>query len=140
MERRVERETEQLEAEMTRLLIPDAPMEEERDDHDYHKEERGDEDEEYVGMIGRLQKFSMEGTYAERLRRQTRRVNDALTVDVFEVLGPPRVNSEGKNSGFRTRVAMDLLTGWEFNKAADWKRVRDYIARQKPRLIVGSPY
>ena len=34
---------------------------------------------------------------------------------------------------------MDLLTGWDFNKATDRKRAHEYINKHKPRLVIRSP-
>ena len=77
VDKRVERENVQLEAEMAKLLPPDDPMEEERDDHDDHKEEDS-RTEEDAGMLGKLKMISTEGTHAERMKREVRKMNEIL--------------------------------------------------------------
>ena len=49
------------------------------------------------------------------------------------------MTAKGRNWGFRVGEAMDLLTGWDFNKRADRKRAQEYIAKYRPKLIIGSP-
>ena len=77
-------------------------------------------------------------SHAERMRAETKKMNKALQVDKAEVFSPPRVTAEGKNWGFRVGDAMDLLTGWGFNKMADRKRAQEYIDKYRPKFKIGS--
>ena len=56
------------------------------------------------------------------MKKEATKMNEALQVDMAEVFSPPRVTAEGRNWGFRVGEAIDLTTGWDFNKTADRKR------------------
>lgn len=50
------------------------------------------------------------------MRKEVRKMESALSVDVAELFSPPRVTAEARHWGFRTGEAMYLTTGWNFNK------------------------
>ena len=41
--------------------------------------------------------------------------------------------------GLEGGEAMDLKTGWDFDKEEDRNRAWDYITKERPKLIIGSP-
>ena len=41
--------------------------------------------------------------------------------------------------GMSVGDAMDLTTGWDFNKEADRKRAEEYVDREEPMVLIGSP-
>ena len=47
-------------------------------------------------------------------------------VDVAEMYSEPRVTPESKKFGMKAGLAMDLNTGWDFNKEEDKERARKY--------------
>ena len=56
-----------------------------------------------------------------------------------EVFSPPRVSLEAAKFGIEVGDAMDLTTGWDFTLEADRKRAEDYVDREKPLVLIGSP-
>ena len=90
-------------------------------------------------MVKALRWISGEGSHGERMRKEMRRMNEALQVDVAEIFSPPRVTAEAANWGFRTGESMDLTTGWNFNFPADRQRAWKYLEEYKPKLVIGSP-
>ena len=46
-------------------------------------------------------------------------IHHMCTVDMCEVFSPPRVSVEAEKFGMQVGDAMDLTTGWDFNKAVD---------------------
>ena len=63
----------------------------------------------------------------------------ALKLDVMEIFSPPRVTVTARNWGFRVGEAMDLTTGWNFNKKEDRDKAWAYVIENEPFLIIGSP-
>ena len=67
-------------------------------------------------------------------------IGDALLrVDVAEVSSPPRVTAEAVKMGLQAGEAMDIVTGWDFNDEGQRRRAVDYIEKEKPMLLIGSP-
>ena len=60
-------------------------------------------------------------------------------VDVMEVYSPPRVTVQAKEFGLRAGEAMDLITGYDFNRLEDREEVWKILDRDQPSLVVGSP-
>ena len=60
-------------------------------------------------------------------------------VDLTEVYSPERVLKEAKKYGLSAGLAMDLLTGYDFNKPEDRKRAEQHLDQDHPLLVVGSP-
>ena len=60
-------------------------------------------------------------------------------VDVSEVFSPPRVGKEALKFGLEVGDAMDLTTGWDFNKEEDRTKAEELIEQQKPLVLIGSP-
>ena len=60
-------------------------------------------------------------------------------MDVCEVFSPPRVGPEAVKFGLSAGDAMDLTTGWDFNKEEDRKRAEEYVDKEEPLVIIGSP-
>ena len=62
-----------------------------------------------------------------------------LSVDVAELYSPPRVADEAKKFKLQAREAMDLTTGWDFNRKGDREKAVEYVETNKPLLVIGSP-
>ena len=62
-----------------------------------------------------------------------------MRVDIAEAYSPPRVTEQAKRYGLIAGEAMDITTGWDFSKECDRRRARDYLDKEKPRLLIGSP-
>ena len=60
-------------------------------------------------------------------------------MDVCEVFSPPRVSTEAKKFGMKAGDAMDLTTGWDFDREEDRARAEKYIDEEKPLVLIGSP-
>ena len=60
-------------------------------------------------------------------------------VDVVEMYSVPRVTEEAQTFGLVPGLAMDLKTGWNFNKSEDREAARKYQKEVKPLVIIGSP-
>ena len=54
------------------------------------------------------------------------------SVDVSEVFSPPRVGKEALKFGLEAGDAMDLTTGWDFNKEKDRVEAEERLEKQKP--------
>ena len=61
------------------------------------------------------------------------------SVDVAEVFSPPRVSSEAAKFGLMAGEAMDLTTGWGFNRKEDRDKAEEYVGKVKPLVLIGSP-
>ena len=59
--------------------------------------------------------------------------------DVCEDLSPPRVGMEAGKFGLTVVDAMDLTTGWDFNLAEHRRQAEEYVDREKPFVLIGSP-
>ena len=60
-------------------------------------------------------------------------------VDVVEMYSVPKVTEEAQKNGSVPGLAMDLKTGWNFNKSEDREVARKYQKEAKPLVIIGSP-
>ena len=60
-------------------------------------------------------------------------------VDVAEIYSPPRVGGEAARFGLKAGEAMDLITGWDFDRLEDRERAEEYVRREKPFILIGSP-
>ena len=56
-----------------------------------------------------------------------------------EVFSPPRVGPEATKFGLKAGDAMDLTTGWDFTRDEDCHRAEEYIDREQPLVLIGSP-
>ena len=61
------------------------------------------------------------------------------SVDVSEVFSPPRVGKEASKFGLEAGDAMDLTTGWDFNREEDRVKAEERVDAQKPLVLIGSP-
>ena len=61
------------------------------------------------------------------------------TADIAEIYSPQRVTAEARKFGLKPGEALDLVTGWDFNRPAHREAARRYIQRTRPRLLIGSP-
>ncbi len=60
-------------------------------------------------------------------------------VDITEVFSPERVAAEAKRFGLSAGLSMDLTTGWDFTVKEHRRRAKQYIWKNKPLLVIGSP-
>ena len=58
---------------------------------------------------------------------------------VAEIFGPGRFTVRARRFDLRPGTAMDLRTGYDFNKEADRLRARECQTNELPLLLVGSP-
>ena len=93
-------------------------------------EKRG-QDETTGGTIVDDEFSDMETEIIQSLRR--------MSIDVIEMYSAPRVTTEAKKFGMMVVEAMDITTGWDFNKEDDKNKAMEYINKYKPKLIIGSP-
>ena len=56
-----------------------------------------------------------------------------------EVFSPPRVGPEATKFGLKAGDAMDLTTGWDFTRDEDCRRAEEYVDREQPLVLIGSP-
>ena len=66
-------------------------------------------------------------------------VDSARKVDVCEIYSPPRITLQARKHGLRPGEAMDLMTGYDFDKEEDRQRAWKILEKDKPMLLVGSP-
>ena len=66
-------------------------------------------------------------------------IHRLCSVDVAEVFSPPRVSSEAAKFGLMAGEAMDLTTGWDFNRKEDRGKAEEYVDKVKPLVLIGSP-
>ena len=52
---------------------------------------------------------------------------------------PPRVGEEAAKFGMKVGDAMDLTTGWDFNIPEHRRKAEEYVDREKPLVLIGSP-
>ena len=57
----------------------------------------------------------------------------------MEVFSPPMVTIQASKFGLKPGEALDLITGYNFNKAEDRARAWEIIQRDQPALVIGSP-
>ena len=62
-----------------------------------------------------------------------------LNVDLSEIYSPARIAQACLRFGLTAGDSMDLLTGYDFDKAEDRRRAFKNVAEKKPRVLVGSP-
>ena len=60
-------------------------------------------------------------------------------VDITEVFSPVRVTEMAKRYQLKPGEAMDLMTGWDFDRKAHRDAAIELIRRTKPKLVIGSP-
>ena len=66
-------------------------------------------------------------------------VSQLLKVDMSEMFSPERVTSVCKKYGLVPGQAMDLKNGYDFDLTADRKKAWEFINRDEPTLVIGSP-
>ena len=66
-------------------------------------------------------------------------VQRLCSVDVCEVFSPPRVGKEATKFGMKPGDSMDLTTGWDFNLASHRAKAEEYVDKEKPLVLIGSP-
>ena len=57
----------------------------------------------------------------------------------MEMYSPPRITIHAGKHWPKPGEALDLITGYDFNKKEDKERAWDIIKRDEPMLVVGSP-
>ena len=62
-----------------------------------------------------------------------------LGVDVAEVYSPPRVTQRARMHGLRPGFALDLTTGWNFNRAQHRSEALRLVREHRPALLLLSP-
>ena len=65
--------------------------------------------------------------------------NLCLNVDITEVYSPKRINAACQRFGLVPGDSMDILTGFDFDKAEGRRKAFTRIQESKPYLLVGSP-
>ena len=60
-------------------------------------------------------------------------------VDLCEVFSPPRVGKDATKFGLQAGDAMDLTTGWDFNREEHRVIAEERLEKQKPLVLIGSP-
>ena len=73
------------------------------------------------------------------LCRQQRRVLRQL-VDLKGVHSRPRLTRLAGRLGLRPGAALDLLTGWDFNRPEDRQEAYGLVERSRPALLMLSPH
>ncbi|CAJ1446793.1 unnamed protein product, partial [Effrenium voratum] len=66
-------------------------------------------------------------------------ISQNTKVDVMEVYSPPRLAKRASRLGLRPGASLDLVTGWDFNRADRRQASLDLIRRLRPALVVLSP-
>ena len=61
------------------------------------------------------------------------------SVHVAEIFSPPRMTQACSRFGLSPGLAFDLRTGWDLNCPRQRSQVWEYIKRERPILIFGSP-
>ena len=64
---------------------------------------------------------------------------ECKSVDVMELYSPARVTEQAQIFGLRPGEAMDLKTGWNFDREEDWRAAKTCLRDHKPLLLVESP-
>ena len=77
--------------------------------------------------------------FVEALLKDLKSAVEVRAPDVVEIFSEPRITEEAKKFGLKVGEAMDIKTGWDFNKPEDRARAKEYIQRVKPKLVVGCP-
>ena len=60
-------------------------------------------------------------------------------VQVAEIFSPETVNKVAKEMGMQVGLSMDLITGWNFDRAEDRDMAERYVREYKPTFLIGSP-
>ena len=56
-----------------------------------------------------------------------------------EVFSPPSVGEAAAKFGMKVGDAMDLTTGSDFNIPEHRQKAEEYVDREKPLVLIGSP-
>ena len=65
--------------------------------------------------------------------------NILMGVDITEVYSPERCINLAKKYGLKTGLAMDLMTGYDFDRPEDRKKAWNHLKTEKPMFLIGSP-
>ena len=76
---------------------------------------------------------------AEDVKMDESVADGLMRVDLAEVYSPPRVTAEADKMGMQAGEAMNIITGWDFNNEEQRMRAVNYIEKEKPMLLIGSP-
>ena len=57
----------------------------------------------------------------------------------MEIFSPERVGKLCKEYGLDQGMAMDLKSGYDFDRISDCRKCWEAIKRDKPTLVIGSP-
>ena len=80
------------------------------------------------------------GLSSEAMKKDMEDVYRSIcNVDVSEIFSPVRVTGHCKIFGLKPGSAMDLATGWDFDRASDRARAAEVVMKEKPKLLIGSP-
>lgn len=80
-----------------------------------------------------------EGNAAPNANQPKSLIEHIRAVDMCEAFSPPRVSQEASKYGIAAGDAMDMTTGWEFNKKSDRREAEDYVDEKKPLVLIGIP-
>ena len=62
-----------------------------------------------------------------------------MSTDITEIFSPERVTPVCKEYGLQPGSAMDLTGGLDFDSAADRQTCWDFVIKDEPMLVIGSP-
>ena len=101
-----------------------------KEDNAENPENKNEPSEPVIGMLKRLQESS---------KKIENILGELNKVDIAEVFSPPRVCAEAARFKLKIGKSMDLTTGWNFNLKAHREAAEQYIDKEEPFLLIGSP-
>ena len=106
--------------------------------------------DEYEGLGGILYRLSHMAENLEQWKEKQNEmrgcngaapggVDPARKVDVCEIYSPPRITLQARKYGLRPGEAMDLMTGYDFDKEEDRRRAWNIFGEGQAYVISGIP-
>ena len=98
-----------------------------------------EQDPEYMNLTTDIKR--LEKTLSKGRAQENHKIISMIATgkDLAEMFLPPRIAEAAAEMGLIAGESMDLLTGWDFDKAEDRERAIQYIQKHRPFLVVGSP-
>ena len=69
----------------------------------------------------------------------TENIQTLMSVDLVEIGCPAKIATEAKKFGLIMGEVMDITTGWDFSRKDHQIKAEEYVAKQRPKLILGRP-